>query len=214
MKLSSSQIFLWLRWIALTAIGGISGLLITMFLLPSNLFFFASYIVAAVLACMGQWLLLDKLIKARKGWIATGLVGILAPILLLIPAAQLSALADPHNLLVRDLLTYLGVGIGGLLVGLLLGNLQKAAILQRCLTETKGWILATGLAWGFGWALGTAIPGIDPPTSNDPLHIIQGWVVTWLIIGAITGAQLLYLLPSRRKQPAPALEAAQESKQS
>jgi hypothetical protein len=179
-----------------------------------NLFFFASYLAAAVVACMGQWILLDKLIKAGKGWIATGLAGILAPILLLMPAAQLSMLADPHNVLMRNLLAYLGVGIGGLLVGLLLGTLQRATILQRCLTETKGWILATGLAWGIGWALGTAIPGIDPPGSDDPVRIILGWIVTWLIIGAITGAMLLYLLPSRREQAVPELEAVQESKQS
>jgi len=97
-------------------------------------------------------------------------------------------------------------------VGLLLGNLQRAAVLQRSLDQTKGWAVTTGLAWGLGWALGTAIPGIDPPTSNDPIRIILGWIVTWLIIGAITGALLLYLLPSRREEPA--LETAQESKQS
>lgn len=212
MKLSLPQISLWLRWIALTTIGGTSGLLITMILPLGNLFFFVSYVAAAVLACTGQWLILDKQIKARKGWIATGLIGIIAPMLFLMSAAQLSALADAHNLFLRDLLAYLGVGIGALLVGLLLGNLQRAAVLQHCLNETKGWTLTTGLAWGLGWALGTAIPGIDPSTSGDPGRIILGWIVTWLIISAITGAMLLYLLPSRRVEPA--LEAAQESKQS
>lgn len=213
MQLTSSQIVLWLRWLALTVIGGTSGLLISMVLPLGNAFFLASYVLAAVVACMGQWILLDKLIQARKGWIATGLVGIIAPIVLLMSAAQLSALADPHNVLVRNLLAYFGVGIGGLLVGLLLGNLQRAAILQRCLERTRGWTTSTGIAWGLGWAFGTAIPGIDPPTSNDPARIILGWVVSWLIIGAITGGMLLYLLPSRREKLAvKSEEAIQESK--
>jgi hypothetical protein len=215
MKLSLAQLSLWLRWIALTTIGGVSGLLITMILPLDSLFFIGSYTLASVLACMGQWLLLDKLINARKGWIATGLAGLITPIVLLMTATQLGALAGADNPLLRYLLTYLGVGIGGLLTGLLLGNLQRAAVLQRCLEETRGWTLATGLAWGFGWAIGTTIPGIDPPTANDPVRIIIGWLVSWIIIGAITGGMLLYLLPSKREQSVLAKkEIVQENKQS
>jgi len=91
MKLSSSQILLWLRWTTLTAIGGTSGLLITMILPLGDLFFFASYTVSAVLAYTGQWILLDKLIHARKGWIATGLIGLIAPMLLLMSSTAFSA---------------------------------------------------------------------------------------------------------------------------
>ena len=187
------ETLLWFLWVILTAAGGTLGLFLTMVTPMQAFFLIASYTLAAILACAGQWFLLRYLVQMRAGWIATGLLGFITPPVLIMFAAQLENIPGPHNLF-----AYIGVGIGGLLAGALMGVVQKTALLARYTTRARWWTWATALAWGLGWAIGTAIPGVDPSTSGDPRLLLTGWFTTWAIIGAITGVALLWLLRSPR----------------
>lgn len=195
MKQPLPDTFRWFLWVILTAAGGILGLFITMITPMQAFFLVASYTLSAVLACTGQWLLLRSLIHMRAGWIATGLLGFITPPVLLMFAILLTNMPGPRNLF-----AYIGVGIGAALVGALIGLIQKTVHLSRYTTRARWWTWTTALAWGLGWAIGTAIPGIDPGTAGDPRLLLTGWLVTWLIIGAVTGAALLWLLQAPRNE--------------
>src|SRR6266566_2566465 len=184
----------WLFWVVLTTFGGIVGTFLLSFVSNANpslnglliWFYLASPLFFVAL---GQCLLLRRFVAQSGWWLLTGVLGFIFvyPYLLIY---SFSALLTSGQSL-----------IFGSLVGLLQGILvirRWGAVPRRLLW----WVIGSAIAWGVGYPLGEQFLASLLWHGSTPFSQAATWLVvgtTWGIIGAITGAVLIWVGRARVK---------------
>jgi len=190
----------WAGWVGLTALGGLvgsflisavsnanaslNGLLIWCYL-ASPLFFVA----------LGQWLLLRRFVAQAGRWLLTAALGFffVYPYLLIYAS---SALSSGGRSLVFGTSEFWSVSLSlalmSLIFGGLVGLMQSILVIRRLLW----WVIGSAIAWGIGYPLGEqflASAFWNGSTLFPPVAIWLAVGSTWGVIGAITGAALVWV---------------------
>jgi len=198
----------WLFWVVLTTFGGIVGTFLLSFVSNANpslnrlliWFYLASPLFFVAL---GQWWLLRRFVAQSGWWLLTGVLGFIFvyPYLLIY---SFSALLTNGQSLIFGTQEFWKVSfslaimslIFGSLVGLLQGILvirrRGAAVPRRLLW----WVIGSAIAWGVGYPAGEQFLASLLWHGSTPFTQATIWLVvgtTWGIIGAITGAVLVWV---------------------
>jgi hypothetical protein len=198
---------MWLFWVASTIFGGIVGTfplsfvsnanpslnwLLIWFYLASPLFFVA----------LGQWLLLRRFVAQSGWWLLTGVLGFIFvhPYLLIY---SFSALLTNGQSLIFGTQEFwkasFSLAIMSLIFGSLVGLLQGFLVIRRWEAAPRQllwWVIGSALSWGVGYPLGEQFLGSLFWHSSTQFPQAAMWLVvgtTWGIIGAITGAVLVWV---------------------
>ncbi len=203
----------WLFWVVLTTFGGIVGTFLLGFVSNANpslnglliWFYLASPLFFVAL---GQWLLLRRFVVQSCWWLLTGVLGFIFvyPYLLIY---SFSALLTSGQSLIFGTQEFwkvsLSLGIMSLIFGSLVGLLQGILVIRRWGAVPWGllwWVIGSAIAWGVGYPLGEQFLASIFWHGSTQFPQATIWLVvgtTWGIIGAITGAVLVWVGRARVK---------------
>lgn len=192
---------IWLLWTLLTLAGGVLTLYLLSFwnsknpVLPS-LWYIGTWF-PFLLVSLGQWLVLRGLGPQAVWWFLPNLPGIIWAYLYMIGYAFIHEYSGGKSLIFGSQnfwATTWQLALFALIFGALVGLLQGWLVLKPVLPL---WVTITALAWGIGWPLGQQVVRAaiwtwlrtTPLSSASELLAV---VVTWVTIGALTGAALVW----------------------
>ncbi len=165
------------QWILATSIGWPVGMFLAFLLSYAvvNLFYPKETNLIVGL-CLGagvgysQWHIINKYFKISAWWIWASAIGIGLPFVVDVLLVELVGVESVLNLFITGV-------IGGLLIGLLQINVVKSL-------SKKGiwWIFISPLAWGISWL------------STEIVFVVGFFIIGGVVLGAITGIAILWLL--------------------
>jgi hypothetical protein len=203
----------WLFWVALTIFGGIVGIFLLSFVSNANpslnglliWFYLASPLFFVAL---GQWLLLRRFVAQSGWWLLTGVLGFL----FVYPYPLIygfSALLTSGQSLIFGTQEFwkvsFSLAIMSLIFGSVVGLLQGILMIRRWGAVPRWlfwWVIGSAVAWGVGYPLGEQFLGSIFWHGSTQFSQAASWLVvgtTWGIIGAITGAVLVWAVRARVK---------------
>jgi hypothetical protein len=192
MKVTESQAGwgFWLGWVVASTVGVVVGSImgiISLFLTGEEFGEWLAFLGWGIMLGVGvgilQWLVLRRRVSGVGWWVlatAAGGYGIF----------QASFILIEESLSFGLLLSSTGVAaLGGAVTGIL-----QWLVLRGKVSRAGWWVLASTVGWGLSMAVSIAVPsGV-----TDDIDFM-GLVVTGAVLGAVTGAALVWLL----RQPVP-----------
>ncbi len=188
---------LWLWWVGLTIIGGLTGNFIADRLglgissRPTDegiLFSMLGSAVFGLLVSAAQWFLLRRIFSKSAWWLAAGTFG--RAFGMLIGSIVLVLIGNQFKLQAGIWSTCIYLAARGAILGM-----SQWIFLKQWHTKAGWWVLANAI----GWTLGSIIIDLFLPPSAINLPII-GDLIDIAAAGGVTGAAMVWIL----RQPAPA----------
>ncbi len=187
MKQVFKKIIIWLLWIFLTILGFLASLLFIEIGFRQELLIFEGAIGGAIVA-LPQSILISKFIQKGKLWIFVTFIA-----WGLISGSKIGAIGwvTPQTDFLLFRLFY-GVILGGI-HGTWIGFCQWLVLKEKIRSSWK-WIFTTGITWSLALSSGWLIAAIFRSKINLYIGELVGLIVTWLIVGLMTGLALIVLL--------------------
>ncbi len=203
----------WLLWVVLTSTGGSLGTIITI-LNPNStsflnqLFIWFFLVSPLFFVALGQWLLLRCFIAQSGWWLLTGGLGFLfvVPYLLFYGFSFESLGYRSLTFGTQEFWSVtLSLTIMSLIFGSIVGLVQGGLLIWRFGKRPRRlawWVVGSAIAWGVGYPVSEQfLPslfwhGSTPTPPNVSWLLALQWLAVgtpWGIIGAITGAVLIWL---------------------
>ena len=198
-----------LMWVFLSAVGWFMGFVMGLLVgfAPIELIgqtplgvMLASCVHAIVLgAVVGifQWVVLRERVPGAGRWVWASTAGL--AVAGGVGGAVVMAGANAELGEGGSLAAVVGYTLVGALGGAVTGMLQRP-VLRGQVSRSGWWVLASTMGWG----LGMAVFGIGEYASGafgimEPAGVLFGWLVSGVVLGAVTGGALVWLL----RQPVP-----------
>jgi hypothetical protein len=203
----------WMFWIVLTAFGGIVGSFLLSFISSANAslnalliwFYLASPLFFVAL---GQWLLLRRFVAQSSWWLLTSVLGFIFVYPYLLTYGSSALYTNGKSLIFGTPEFWsvsLSLAIMSLIFGSIVGLMQGILVIRRLGAvprELLWWAIGSAIAWGVGYPLSEQfLTSIFWNGSTLPPQVAIWLIVgtTWGIIGAITGAVLIWVGRARVK---------------
>ncbi len=197
----------WLFWVGLTALGGIIGTFLLSFVSNANVslngLLIWCYLASPLFfVALGQWVLLHRFVAQAGWWLLTGALGFLFvyPYLLIYSFSALSTSGQSLIFGTQEFWSVsLSLALMSLIFGSLVGLMQGVLVIRRVGAVPRQmfwWVIGSAIAWGVGYPLGEQFVASlfwHWSTSFPPAATVLVVGTTWGIIGAITGAALIWV---------------------
>jgi hypothetical protein len=175
-------LWLWVKWIVASVLGGLLGFMLGFFLLGP-----LAFMAVAVGMAIGQWFILKGYLRQAHGWVLMSLVGGFLGALVIL--AVLDTLGGVFGLDVATVI--MGAGIEGLI------GVAQWGMLRHRFDKPWLWILANFLAGGIGMAVLGVLVRAEGAFEGGV--VIFGLLLLWLIYGLITGGAMTWFLTHKRE---------------
>lgn len=177
---------LWLQWVLATVV----GFLVSLYWIEIDTKPYVEVIdgvIGGVVIGLAQGLILQQRLAIAPQWILASVAswGLIA-------ASSFGAIGwvAPETLLPQLRLIF-GV-MQGAVVGTLLGVGQWFILKQQ--VKGSWWILASAVSWAIALGVGWTVGGVLRQSTHLFLSEVVGLAVTWMIVAAMTGISLIWLL--------------------